>query len=359
MAVPALPRYQQRRLLYLFYCLTGSILVIAVLSFFSNEASHRKNGFIRLVPPHIAIPAHIRDLHANVWNLAGGTATRVYLSNRAAPARLMEINLDLKDSMLRNLSIHSAATRVSKSLRVMVDSPTICLAEGVSPLLAEGRLGDSLLHRLPANAYFGLATPLSPASHILRVFDTRLGQNILIKQLPDTLISKAPILEKQADGLFCTDGALHAQPDSNRLVYIYSYRNQFICLDTNLRVRYSARTIDTVSHVQFTVSKIPSQKAVTFSSPPSFVNEQSCVNGNYLFVHSALPADNEDAELFRTGAAIDVYSLVDGSYLFSFYLPDYRNKKMRDFRVFGNTLVALYDHYVYTYTLKFPSKLKK
>ena len=350
---------RRRRLLFLFYCFIGSILAITGLAFFSGVANRPGNGFIRLVPPHVAIPTTIRDLGTSAWYLAGGTSTKLYLANHAAPALMMELDMGLKDSIIHRLSIHSASTHVSRSLNITVDSPNICLAEGVSPLIAEGHLGDSMLQREPVKAYFGLAAPLSPATHILRVIDAHLRQNILIKASPDTTDRKSYILEKQVDGIFCTDGYLRAQPDSNRLIYIYSYRNQFVCLDTNLHVRYQAHTIDTVSRVKFNVGSIPSQNLLTLSSPPTFVNEQSCISGNYLFVHSGLRADNDEKEFISNGSPIDVYSLTDGSYLLSFYLPDYQHHKIRDFRVFGNTLVALYDHYAYTYVLHFPPKLEK
>ncbi|HVU95410.1 MAG TPA: hypothetical protein VHE34_09305 [Puia sp.] len=359
MALPSLPKQSKRRLLYLSYCLAGSIALILSLAFLSEAAKNSSNAFIRMAPSHVAMPTQIRDLHSASWYLAGGTPTRFYLANRSAPALLMEIGMQLKDSTLHYLSLISLSNRISKSLKITVDSPNISLAEGVSPLLAGGRVGDTTLHRLANHAYFGLAAPLSPSTQILRATDARLKQNILLKQTPDTLMSKGPILEKQVDGIFCTDGYLHAQPDSNRLIYIYSYRNQWICLDTNLNIRYKARTIDTISRVKFSVGSIPSQHALTLSSPPTFVNQQSCINGNYLFVHSALRADNDERDLYEMSSPIDVYSLIDGKYLLSFYLPDYRKHKIRDFRVFGNTLVALYDHYAYTYTLFFPPKLQK
>lgn len=359
MALRSFLKQSKRRLLYLSFCGAGSLLIIVSLAFLSEAAKTRSNAFIRMAPSHVAMPTLIRDLHAASWYLAGGTSSRFYLANRSAPALLMEVDLQLKDSALHYLSLISVGNRISKSLKITVDSPVICAAEGVSPLLASGQVGDTALHRLPNHAYFGLAAPLSSTTQILRATDARLNQNILIKQTPDTLIGNGPILEKQVDGIFCTDGALHSQPDSNRLIYVYSYRNQWICLDTNLNIRYKARTIDTISRVKFSVGSIPSQHALTLSSPPTFVNEQSCISGNYLFVHSALRADNDENDLYEMSSPIDVYSLVDGKYLLSFYLPDYRKHKIRDFRVFGNTLVALYDHYAYTYTLFFPPKLQK
>lgn len=348
----------KKRSLTLLSCFSGALLAILCLSLYSTKANHPTNGFIRLVPPHVAIPQKIRDLRVNSYYLAGGTDSRFYLGNHTAPHIITTVDLRLADTSIHRLSMRSAGGRFARSLMITVDSPDIYLYEGVTPTLVQGRLDDSLLHRTPGKFYFNLATPLSSISTIFRVVDQR-RQNILVKQLSDSLQKADNILEKQVDGIFCTDGALHAQPAANRLVYVYNYRNQFIVMDTNLRVRYKARTIDTITRVKFTVGYIPSERILTPSSPPQFVNEQSCVSGNYLFIHSALRADNDDPNVYAIGSPIDVYSLVDGHYLFSFFLPDYGRHKIRDFRVFHNTLVALYDHYIYTYQLHIPPKLQQ
>ena len=349
----------KRRGITLLYCLLGGVGSIIFLSFFSDRLNHRSNGFIRLTPPHVAMPAKIRDISYNSFYLAGGTGTRFFLANRAVPNFIMSLNFRLTDSASQHLSMLSAGGRFAKALRITVDSPHVYLFEGVSPTIVQGTWGDSLLQRIPGKFYFGLASPLSPVSQVYRAVDNRQHLNILVKQLKDSITRGDGILEKQVDGVFCTDGVLHSQPDSNRLVYIYNYRNQFICMDTNMRIRYRGRTIDTISHVKFSVGNIPSQRAITMSSPPVFVNEQSCISGNYLFVHSGLHADNEEMSIFKNSSPIDVYSLVDGSYVLSFYLPDYHHKKIRDFSVFGHTLVALYDHYAYTYSLTIPEKMQK
>ena len=252
----------------------------------------------------------------------------------------------------------SAGGRFARSLLTEVDSPGIYLFEGVTPTVVQGNVNDSLLHRIQQNFYFNLAIPLSPVSRIYRAVDRR-KQNILVKQLGDSITRADDVLEKQVDGIFCTEGNLHAQAKANRLIYIYAYRNQFIVMDTNLQVQYRARTIDTISHVKFKVGYIPSQRSITLSSPPLFVNKKTCVSGNYLFIHSGLRADNDENLIYDVGSPIDVYSLINGKYLCSFFLPDYQKHKIRDFRVFGNTLVALYDHYAYTYQLNIPVKLRQ
>jgi hypothetical protein len=348
----------KKRSLNLVYCLVGGVLAILCLSQYSRKVSYSGNGFIRLIPPHVAIPDRIRDLRVNSYYLAGGSSSIFYLGNHTSPHLITTIDQGLADSSVHRLSMLSAGGRFARSLMIQIDSPHIYLFEGVTPTLVQGKLNDSLLRRTQGKFYFNLATPLSPVSAIFRVVDQH-RQNILVKQLNDSITHADNILEKQVDGIFCTEGSLHAQPKANRLVYVYSYRNQFIVMDTNMQVRYKGRTIDTVSHVKFSVNFIPSEKSLTLSSPPTFVNKESCVSGNYVFIHSGLRADNDESSIYDIGSPIDVYSLVDGHYLLSFFLPDYQHHKIRDFRVFGNTLIALYDHYAYTYKLNIPVKLRQ
>lgn len=203
------------------------------------------------------------------------------------------------------------------------------------------------------SAYFTEAVPISPASFIIRSV-SRTNRNFLSKEtstLPHLQIDTT-LLAKQVDGLFCTDGMMHFNHDLNMLVYLYFYRNQFICMDTSLNLRYRGKTIDTVSHAQIKVASIRSDNSITLAAPPLMVNKKSATSGQYLFVNSALQAKNETAEAFNTASVIDVYDLRNGIYQFSFYLFDFNEEKLREFKVAGDKLVALYDHYAVIHRLE-------
>jgi hypothetical protein len=122
-------------------------------------------------------------------------------------------------------------------------------------------------------------------------------------------------------------------------------------MDTNLNLQYRGKTIDTVSKAKIKVARVSSDNSLTMAAPPLTVNANSCVSHNWLFVHSNLQAKNENAEMFNAASVIDVYNLNNGVYKCSFYIPDYGNKKIRDFWVSGNNLFALNDHYLTTYSL--------
>jgi hypothetical protein len=148
------------------------------------------------------------------------------------------------------------------------------------------------------------------------------------------------------------DGTLHFDKETNRLIYLYFYRNQYSVMDTNLNLLYRGNTIDTVSRAKLKIAAIASDNSENLAAPPVFVNKYSCIAGDLLLLNSNLLSKNEDPEIFAKTSVIDVYSLKDRSYKFSFYIPDYRGKKLRGFRVFGKRLFVLFDHYVLSYPLQ-------
>src|SRR5690606_12027260 len=131
------------------------------------------------------------------------------------------------------------------------------------------------------------------------------------------------------------------------------YRNRFLSIDLNMKVDYTAKTIDTISRVNLTLDTIHSKNRITYSAPRQFVNRKSYVADDKLYVHSKLIADNDDPKLFKNNAVIDVYGLSHGNYLFSFYIPRYKKNNMKSFGVHKNKLVVLYDHYLATFNLNF------
>jgi hypothetical protein len=68
------------------------------------------------------------------------------------------------------------------------------------------------------------------------------------------------------------------------------------------------------------------------AEPPPIVNKKSTVSEKYLFINSGLKANNEEKELFSEYSVIDVYSVEDGKYQFSFYLPKHRGIKTNKFQ---------------------------
>jgi hypothetical protein len=339
-------------------CFFSSIGVIRLLYTISYRVNHNPNGFIRLFPPHRVNFVNSTDLKYMGYYPAGATQTNIYLANSNATDQLIVMNYDFKDSQHIELNTPDANKLAWKTLNIAVDSPDIYMMDGFTPSIIHLHFpffsGERYsLKRMP----FISPIPLSPSSFAMRTYDKIHRQNTLVKETvnPLKIVNSEGALQKQIDGSFCTDGMLLYNKKASRLIYIYFYRNQFVCLDTNLNILYRNNTIDTNSRakIQLTTIFYPSGHETTMSVPPVYVNRKACTDRDWIFVNSSLLANNEEKKVFDSHSVIDVYSVQNGAYQFSFYLPDHNKKRITDFRVFNNTLVAIYENYIYTFHLNF------
>jgi hypothetical protein len=343
----------KRRVYYLIICLATGIVSVMGLYFLSAEVKHRPNGFIRLLPPHFAEPVDHFDLKYNSFYTAGVTKNEIYLANYTTPYRLLRIGYNLKDTFTYVIN-WSKDIQIRKGALIAVDSNTVYLKDGISSVVYRADLTD-------LNQVSNFKTPPFTASinASLGIFIYRsisAGEtNVLIEQNfgEKRFVQNPNLLQKQGEGLFSTDGILVKVPGSSKFIYVYYYRNQFFCADSNLKLVYRAKTLDTISNVHIKVSPINSLHEITMAAPPLLVNRKACASDKYLFVNSALNANNEAWQILKTMSIVDVYDLKNGQYKVSFYLPNFAGKKASDFKVCGNTLFAIYDHFIVVYHLNF------
>ncbi|MES2277930.1 MAG: hypothetical protein V4592_18020 [Bacteroidota bacterium] len=342
---------RKKRLTALLICFICSCLLITVLYWFSMWRNNHPNGFLRKLPPHKIVGTGLIKLERKDYYLAGIDSLNVYLGRWAKRNQLLRVNYRTKDTS--SLTISGLDTvRYHQGVYVNVDNQNIYLFDGIKPAVASGKLTNgkltSIEQRVP---YFTTSLSISQNSFILSIL-AKGDQNELVKVLTGKVMAKYT-LEQQGDGFFSTDGALFKSSDGNHLFYSFYYRNRFLCLDTNLLVVYKGKTIDTVNHAKLTIGKIRSLNQTTLAEPPNFVNEQCAANSQYIFIHSALKADNETSAEMKIVNPIDVYRIKDGQYVFSIYIVNVNREKLRNFIVYRQTLIALYDHYLYIHQLKF------
>ena len=330
----------------------SSVIGVTVLFISSKKSDSISNDFNR----HFALEPlgnlNILDLRYNSYYIAGITSNHIYLGNVTASMHLLEADLLTMDTTHLRLNIKDFEKHKIRSLKLKVDPPYFYFMDGVMPGIFRGNLTDGQAKRyMYDSVFFTDSAPISPASFALRMVSSGSNQYSLAK-----ITAESPkfrvfpnVLEKQVDGLFCTDGMMHYNKQLAWLVYLYYYRNQFICMDSSLNLLYRGNTIDTVSQAQIKVAEIKSDKSITMAAPPFIVNKHSAVYADWLFIHSNLLAQNEDKKVFDQSSVIDVYHLKTGEYQFSFYLPDYKGKKIKSFQVTDGKLVALSDHYLLIY----------
>lgn len=332
-----------------------SIAVVAALYILSVE--HRDNGFIRDFPPHVAKQLNNYDLGYNSYYIAGHTGKDLYLGNSTAPLHLLRINQQLTDSQHISLRLRNGPDRLVNP-RITIDSPYFYFSDGSIPVITRGDMTNWIAVPLAEDSPSFIAlTAISPTSMVIRNRDLnpKPEEYLLAKAsfMPSTIKLAPTLLEKQIDGKFCTDGMMHYNAASNRFVYLYYYRNEYLVTDSNLNLRYRGHTVDTVSQAKIAVGAYGrgDSKTITMAAPPQTVNKHSSICGSWLFVHSALRATNENENTFKNSSVIDVYDLVENRYRFSFHLPRFNGEEMRGFRVVQNQLFALYGTQLVVYRL--------
>jgi hypothetical protein len=342
----------KKRIGWLIACFLAGIFLVVSLFLITENERKKSNSFIRLLPSHLILPGNIIDLKSSRWYFAGKIKDHIYMGNAHTPIRLKKLDLNLKNVAEINLGFPNGSKFYDGSFN-LIDGVSIYTLDGNQPQIYSGEISDYKLKPIKKPPYFTQGISTGKNSFVLRVVLN--GQNRLLKYEAKSgpLEIPANVLEKQVDGIFCTDGNLVTVPGLTNFVYVYYYRNQFVYLDSSLNILYKGKTIDTNTRAKIKVAAIKSQNQTTLSAPPVYVNKQSAANEKYLFIHSGLKGDNETAETLDRLSVIDVYAIKDGKYQFSFYLPNLKEIKLTDFRVYGQSLYALYDHYLYKYQLNF------
>lgn len=344
-----------RSILFCILVGTGIISLISILFVFSHDTVQNKNNFHRSFLKKSSLEGKFSlDLKYKSYYIAGTAGNRIYLGNFNQPNHMVVTNYSLTDSQHVYLNIpHNKKRLAWKSLKTYVDSKGLFVTEGITPTILHSDNSTFQYEKLNTTVQFFDFIALTRSSFAFRSYDNNLHQSVLIRETMTYKSSEKVSfpLEKQIDGYFCTDGMLLYNQDLKQIIYVYFYRNQFIGLDTNLTILYKGNTIDTTRHAKIKIGKISSQnKTVLIGSPP-VINHHTCTFKSFLFIHSVLIASNENKDSFEGNSVIDVYSLKDQQYIFSFYLPLINGRKLRQFIVFENNIVTLHDQFITLYDL--------
>jgi len=342
----------KRRILYLTLCFLGSIISIGLLAIISDLAGKSPNHFIRQTPGHVVEGVKFIDLKKRGYYFAGLDSSYAYLVNQIINNKILTVNIS-QGIFLEEIINAPKDLMISSSAYLSVEDRCPILWDGMKSEIWRGDGNHLFLKYKDKVSSFTKGILLSPASYIFLSINKKNENDLIKQERGGRQKTGKGLLQKQIDGLFCTDGQLIKVPNSNRIFYTYFYRNQFMCADTNLNLLYRGKTIDTNSYAKIKVAKIRSTNQLTLASPPKIINKHTDVNEKYLFIHSGLKADNETDKVHEESAVIDVYNVKDGKYKLSFYLPNFDGKSLNDFKVYGQSLYALYDHYLYKYQLNF------
>lgn len=319
----------------------ASLAVVAILYARTDRyPNHRFASFERNFAPVTVELMASMDLGYSGYYFAGQTDHTIYLSHPRNPSLLIATDHSLADTSHYFLRVNTDSLRY-RSIRVAVDSPYYYLADGSQPFIYRGVLGG-VASPWVMDVGFTQFVSLSDSSVALSLIinmENTLARKVRHQTLPELF---PEILEEQGDGIFSTDGMLRYDRGQQKLVYLYYYRNEYIVIDTAFQAVRCGHTIDTVSKARVQTGTISSRNSVTMIAPALRVNNESFANDGLIYVHSNLLARNEDSEMFKRVAAIDVYDLEVQRYRHSFYLPSWRDDELREFILTGEAVFALY-----------------
>ncbi|HSD06397.1 hypothetical protein [Flavobacterium sp.] len=343
------------KIIVLLICGAFGIGTMASLFIISENITHYHNSFIRRFPQHVAELVHQTDLIYNSYYFAGCGNGKIYLGNYTAPLQVMVLDSALQTKTIYHIKLKQRNVPFrGPEIRVLGDN--FYVFEGMVPYVFKGSISNwTASLRINNGSRFSQLTPIDSVNMAVRYLSPINGENrIGTLHLGNKVQAKynSSLLQSQFDGKFDTDGSLLYNSILNRIVYVYLYRNQYIVANTNLKLDYRGKTIDTVSHAQIQLTQLKNSNQKTFAVPPLIVNKLSAVQGKLLFVNSELPGMYETDATWKRASIIDVYDLTDKTYRSSFPIYKISAKKMKAMLVYENKLYALIDHEIVCYKLR-------
>lgn len=331
-----------------------SAAVVVVLFLLSENIIHYHNKLIRRFPQTPIHQTAVMDLKLNSFYFAGADSKQLYLGNTTAPLVIMTFNSNLLQSQKKMIDLNHKELPF-RGVKIMVQAPYFFVVDGTVPCVFKGKTIDwkaKLIHQ--NGEYFSTAQAIDSNAIAVVSNNKSNGDNVLaVLQLRDKgqTILNPKILQKQVDGVFDTDGMLLYSKDLEKIIYLYAYRNEFTVTDTRLKIDYRGSTIDTITKAQLQITEDKNYHQRQFSQPPLFVNKNSAVYNNLLFVHSAIPGRYEDDSMWKNSSIIDVYDLKKRSYVLSFAISNFNEKKMSTFMVVNKYLYVLIGTHIIQYEL--------
>lgn len=340
--------------------ITGTLalaaIILVALFQFSTLPNRNKNGFTRTWAPGIAVLIKEKKIEAPLEKIVGATSGHYFF---AVPNRqgviMLDSTLSKQDTMVYGLPL---TNNILTSNSVWIDSPDVNFFANNVPALFYGKLNSYQMDSIPlGNMPFTRATRLSPDHIVLRTLTSTLNEQVFQKRNSHTgeVIIQAGIIPSQQAGGFESDGMLFFNKPSHQLFYIQYYSNLFYCIDTNLNILYTARTIDT-THSNATIIERTRYKDGDKIAPGTSrvtVNQASCIGDGFLFVLSGLKADNEKRSEFIKNGVIDLYRIDNGRYAGSFHLPYESEEKISSIWVQHKILAVLYKSRLCLYRLMY------
>ena len=345
----------------LFSCIVIAILSVSTvvgLFMLSEQEVHRNNAFVRRYPHHPITKKYDLPIKFNSYYISGFDGELLYLGNTTAPLHLLEVNLKTRDTHHVRI-IMEGENLAFQSLEVKISPPYFFIMDGTVPFIFRGNLGSwNADVWMKDDAYFSKAIAIDSNKLYINTISsgTKMATLGLIKkeQYDDVEVILNPeILEKQIDGIFDVDGIMTLSQMTGTLGFVYFYRNEFILMDTDLKMIKRLRTIDTVQRVQIKVANLNKNKTSKMEAPPLIINKMAFMHNDLFLINSNRLGKYENRDMLKEAAIFDVYNWKKETYEFSFYFYNIGKERVREFAIIENFMIGLIDDKLSVYEIQF------
>jgi hypothetical protein len=342
--------------IYIFGTIVLAFFVILAVFELGDLPNRHNNGFKRSYLHTAYSASHALRLRDTLSEIVGSTGATIFVST-ATEGEILAVGKGL-DGTVKRIRIPFFARYYDSlqfgSLSVEVDSPRIYLFAENKPAIVKTRFDSALfeIRILPPGA-FSREAMVDTDCFILRKFEPKLTDQIFVRYSFETgqLKKESGISQTYGDGGIITDGQLHVDYDSKGVYFMYYYRNLLLAFDTSLRSVRKFSSRDTVSSFQMKTGLVRNGPTMAYTNitPANIINKANYVKDGLLYNMSTLKADNESDAFFSGHSVIDVIDLKNGRYLGSINFPTFDGRKISEFIISGNRLIALYTNSIVIY----------
>lgn len=345
----------KKNILKLFLSILFVTILLTALFLTAHMPNKHENGFTRYLLNDKVKLLNKKYIEVPLTHISGISSEHIFFGT-TNPQGIIMLSKDLAD--IDTLVFNTRQSpNIMSSYFIRVDSPKVKLYANNLGAVLYGELNKRRIDTLRLGVrLFTRAIQVSPSDFVVRTFNDSNTKQVFkrINSLTRQTTKEAAIIEEQSDLGFSTDGQLLFDSISKCLLYVQYFQNRFYCVDTNLNLLYKGRTIDT-NFSNSTQTKIIQTSEMEGNITPTkariLVNKSSYLNNKFLFIISALKADNEKLSNFNKQTVIDIYEIKSGKYIGSFYIPKIDNKPVKFICISNNLLVALYDGIVGTFKM--------
>ncbi|WP_073294394.1 MauE/DoxX family redox-associated membrane protein [Chryseobacterium polytrichastri] len=330
---------------------------IVIALFLSSENIIKKeNNFTRRFLLHPVIEDKAFDLGMNSYYFAGVDDSRIYLGNVTAPLVLTVLDTALKANSTKKIHLDKS-DHSYRNLQIQVKAPYYYLYDGSVPVIYRGALGDSSARTISyRDAYFTQLVVMDSLRFAIRTQSRQNQQYTLgtldLSQSPKLKLDPS-ILEKQIDGVFDSDGKLIGGLGTGQFIYTYSYRNQFLVMDSDLSAIQKFNTIDTTTQAKIETRQLTNGNH-KMTVPPLVVNKMMTANRHLLFIQSNLMGKHESSKAWKNAAVVDIYHTDRREYVGSFYIGNRKENAISHMLATDRFLYVLIGNELLRYHFRMP-----